>query len=58
MTMNIVDKMIALESGEMSEEETVEFFQELVDSGIVWQLQGAYGRAAMALIEAGLVTRP
>lgn len=48
--------MIAFENGELDEDECVEFFQGLVDSGIVWQLQGSYGRTASALIEAGQVT--
>ena len=52
-----VGKIIAFESGEMSEDETVTFFQELVDSGLAWQLQGCYGRTAARLIEAGLVTQ-
>ena len=53
--MAIVDDVIAYESGEMSEEQMIEFFQELVDSGMAWQLQGHYGRTAQALIEAGVV---
>lgn len=28
-------------------------FQELINSGIVWKLQGMYGRTAQALIDAG-----
>ena len=48
-----VDKFIDYESGDLDEEETVAFFQELVDSGVAWQLQGHYGRTARALIEAG-----
>ena len=51
-----VDKIIRYEAGEMDDEEMVEFFQELVDSGLAWQLQGHYGRTAAALIEAGHVT--
>ena len=54
--MNIVEQMIAWESGTMDETEAVAFFQELVSSGMAWQLQGVYGRHAVALIEAGLVT--
>ena len=52
-TMPDVDKIIAYEQGEMSDEETINFFQELIDSGVVWQLQGHYGRTAHALIQAG-----
>lgn len=53
----LLDKVLAFEYGQMDEEELVEFFQHLVDTGLVWQLQGTYGRTAVDLIEAGLVTR-
>lgn len=53
-----VDKIMAYESGELDEEGTIELFQELVNSGLAWSLQGHYGRTATALIEAGLVYRP
>jgi hypothetical protein len=52
-----VDKIIAYEGREMSDEDMVEFFQELVDTGMAWTLQGHYGRTAMALIEAGYCHR-
>lgn len=55
--MDHVDKIIAFETGEMSEEEMIEFFQELIDSGLCWKLQGCYGRTATALINAGLCHR-
>jgi hypothetical protein len=48
-----VDFITAYEAGETDEQETIEGFQRLIDSGIVWQLQGSYGRMAMALIDAG-----
>lgn len=53
---DLTSKIIAYESGEMSEEEMIEFFQRLVDTGLAWQLQGSYGRTAKALIESGLIT--
>lgn len=51
--MNQVDKMIAYEAGELHFDDTIDFFQELIDSGLVWQLQGSYGRMANSLIENG-----
>lgn len=51
----LVAKIIGYENGELNEDETVELFQQLVDSGLAWQLQGHYGRTAVALIEAGMV---
>lgn len=53
MMPNITD-IIDYESGQMDEEAMVEFFQGMIISGVVWQLQGHYGRTAMGLIEAGL----
>ena len=55
--MDQVDKIIAYEQGDLSEEETISLFQELVDSGLAWKLQGHYGRTAAALIKAGLVSQ-
>lgn len=46
-----------MDGGEMSQDEIIAGFQELVDTGMAWQLQGYYGRTAAALIEAGLVSR-
>ena len=55
MTADLVDRIMAYERGGMGQEEIVEFFQELVDDGLVWRLLGHYGRTADSLIEAGLV---
>lgn len=46
-------KIIAFEQGELDLDETVELFQELIDTGLAWSLQGSYGRTASRLIEAG-----
>ena len=48
-----VAKVIAYENAELDEDETIEFFQELINSGLVWGLQGHYGRIATMLIQAG-----
>jgi hypothetical protein len=54
---DLVAQIIDYENGGMTEEETISFFQELVNSGLAWQLQGSYGRMAAYLIEKGLVKR-
>jgi hypothetical protein len=51
--MDQVDKIIAFEQGDLDHEGILELFQELIDSGLAWQLQGSYGRIARNLIEAG-----
>ena len=48
-----VSNIIDYECGEMSDEDTVTFFQQLIDDGSAWTLQGHYGRMASALIDAG-----
>ena len=55
--MDQIDQIIAWENGDLDEEGTIELFQNLVNSGLAWQLQGCYGRTAAALIRAGLVTQ-
>jgi hypothetical protein len=50
---DFIDRLIAYETGGLSPDQTVAFFQELIDSGQAWNLQGHYGRVAAALIEAG-----
>ena len=54
----MIDRIIAYESGQLTEEEVVELFQDLIDSGMAWTLQGSYGRMAKALIDAGLCQSP
>lgn len=55
--MDQVDKIMAFEQGDLDFEGTVELFQDLIDSGLAWQLQGSYGRMANSLIENGYCDR-
>jgi len=41
-----------------SEDEVIEAWQFLIDTGLAWRLQGRIGRAAMDLIEAGYCNAP
>ena len=44
------------ESGELSDEDVIKFFQYLINEGHAWNLQGFYGRTAEELIEGGFCT--
>jgi hypothetical protein len=46
--------LIEYEYGELSFDEAVTMFQELIDCGLAWSLQGHYGRTAQNLIDQGL----
>jgi len=54
----LLDGLIGFEQGTLDEDEVIDLFQHLVDTGLAWQLQGFYGRTASDLLDAGLVTQP
>ena len=41
-----------------SQEQAIEAWQFLIDTGLAWRLQGWFGRAADALIEQGVCNPP
>lgn len=56
--MNIeIDAIIRYETGDLSDQETIDLFSQLVTTGYAWTLQGHYGRTAMAMIEAGILSQ-
>ena len=54
---DLIDRIIAYETGELEAEETLTLFADLIKTGQAWTLQGAYGRTAEALIKGGYISR-
>lgn len=46
------------EGAGMTEQDFIDMFQYLVDTGKVWKLQGWYGRTAQDLLDAGKIKYP
>ncbi len=54
--MDTLDAIMLIEGNEGTNEDYIDAFQSLIDDGIVWQLQGFYGRTATTLINEGYCT--
>lgn len=56
----ILDAINAIEDGdtEQDKELFLRSWQTLIDTGVVWQLQGVYGRTASHLIQSGICRPP
>lgn len=52
--MNTIDAVIIAESLITDAEQYIAAWQHLIDTGLVWQLQGWFGRTAETLIKAGI----
>jgi rubrerythrin len=57
LSPDLVNQIMKYEDGGMDQDEIVEFFQGLIDSGTIHHLQGSYGRVAEQLIRQGLCHR-
>lgn len=53
--MKLLDMLMAYEDGALDSELVPVLFQNLVDSGLIFSLQGHYVRVAKELVEAGLI---
>jgi hypothetical protein len=47
------DRLAAYESGKLTEDEMIKLFQEMINDGSVWRLQGSYIRTAFDLVDSG-----
>jgi hypothetical protein len=56
--MDVVGQIMAFEQGELENGEIFALFQFLLDSGMIYSLQGSYQRMAEELILAGKVEVP
>lgn len=50
---NVVDYIIAYESGDIGDDDFHDLFRYLVDSGMIFHLQGSYQRDAQMLLDQG-----
>ena len=50
------EAIMRIEGDTSTETERIQAWQYLIDIGIVWQLQGSYGRMAATLIDEGICT--
>ena len=50
---DILSLMLAYEDGQLTRREEIVFFQQIINNGLVWKLQGSYGHKAESLIMAG-----
>jgi hypothetical protein len=55
---DITERIIAYESEGLPREEEIALFQDLIDTGMAFNLQGHYGRTAAHLIHQGLCKPP
>ena len=55
---DVVGKIMSFEEGELDNEEVFALFQFLLDSGMIYSLQGSYQRMAEDLLLAGKIEMP
>jgi len=55
--IDLTQQLVMYESGELSDKQIHKLFQHLIDSGLVYMLQGHYGRTAEYLIAEGYCRR-
>lgn len=56
--MNLMSQILDYEAGILEEDEMVEMFQDLYETGLLWQLQGHYQRTFQDLVVSGAIYVP
>lgn len=54
---HMLDMIMRYEDGQLSEVEEIEFFSDLISSGMCWKLQGFYGRTANNYIQSNIINK-
>jgi hypothetical protein len=52
-TKGFLDQIIDYECGMLNDQEALQMFSDMIKTGMVWSLQGHYGRTASYLMENG-----
>lgn len=55
---DIVDFIMDFECGEMTHDKMIAGFQKMLESGVLFKMQGFYSRRGKELLDAGLITIP
>jgi hypothetical protein len=54
----VTQAVLTIELDDAPETDQIAAWQYLIDTGVVWQMQGIYGRTASLLIQEGICTAP
>ena len=53
--LSMSNRIFMFENGELEDHEVVELFQDLIESKLIFQLQGSYQRIAQDLVDQGVI---
>ena len=53
--LNLMSQLIDYEAGILEEDDMVELFENLYETGLLWQLQGHYQRTFQDLVDSGSI---